>query len=215
MEEIKLKGPIEYIKEAWRIYSKKENFIFFAKIMAVLTIITTLVIYPFSYFKNDNNGLTIFFGVLMLAVGFWVKSTTYSAIFNINLSEKEVFKLGFTKMGKFLLIALVVGLIVSLGTILLIVPAIIFGIWYSFSTLLVLDKNMGIKEALKQSKAMVKGRFWKILGRSFVFELFNFLISILLLIIPLAGNLIISFIAPLYMLPFYLLYKDLSTSSRL
>jgi len=54
-----LKGPIEYIKEAWRIYIKKENFIFFARIMAVLVILSSVLsfvtgyFYPADYLEND------------------------------------------------------------------------------------------------------------------------------------------------------------------
>lgn len=210
--EQKLKTPIEYIKEAWEIYTKKENFIFFAKIMAVLTIFSAVVGYSLSYYK-DTNYLTLIFGILTIVIGVWVKSTSYSAILNINSSEKDIFKSGFKNMGKFLLISLVIGLIILGGTILLIIPAIIFGVWFSFSVFLVLDKNVGIKEALKTSKLMVKDKFWKILGRSFVFGLFVLIVSIILSLIPYAGNLILSFIAPLFMLPTYLLYRDLSINS--
>ena len=53
-----MKSPIEYIKEAWAIYTKKENFVFFAKIMAVLVILSTTIgfvsnyFYPVDYIKN-------------------------------------------------------------------------------------------------------------------------------------------------------------------
>ena len=191
--------------------------------MAVLTIVSTSLSYLIYYlypvinwqnFEFDNTGMAVGFLALALLSTifyFYSQSTTYSAILNINLSEKEIFKLGYRKMWRFLLISLIVGLIIGFGALLLIIPALIFGIWYSFSIFLVLDKELRVKEALKQSKAMVKGKFWVILGRNLVFGLFGFLISFIFGLIPYAGGILVSFLAPLFVLPSYLLYRDLSS----
>jgi len=216
-----MKTPIEYIKEAWGIYTKKENFIFFARIMAVLVILSTTIgfvtgyFFPDDYLKNidfSNTPMLIGFIVISLIViiiNLWTQTTTYFVVLRMESSEKDIFKISLKMMGKFLLISLALGLIFLAGLILLIIPAIIFGVWYSLSTFLVLDKGMGIREALKSSKLMVKDKFWKVLGRITVFGLFTFVISLVLTVIPYAGSMTVSFIAPLFLLPFYLLYKDL------
>jgi hypothetical protein len=221
MEEIKIKGPVEYIKEAWKIYIKKENFMFFARIMAVVVLLTTSVGFIFGYLFPQQSWeniqyenpmmIVVFIALTLLSVvlGLWTQTTTYFSILKLGQTEGEVLKLGFSKMSKFFLISFVVGILIFFGLILLIIPAIVLGVWYSFSVWLVLDKGMSIGEALKTSKAMVKGKFWKILGRSTVFGLFTLLVSILTSVIPYAGSLIASFVTPLFMLPFYLLYKDL------
>lgn len=229
MEETKLRGPVEYIKEAWGIYTKKENFIFFAKIMAVVVVILSIptIVGSFSpdYLPENQynfNNISFVDGIIKLfiivfvfgLIGLWSQTTTYLSILKIGYTEKEVFVLGIKKIGKFFLVSLVVGLIVLLGLVLLIIPAILFGVWYSFSVWLVMDKDMKIGEALKTSKAMVKGRFWKVLGRSFVFGLFSFFVSLIFTAIPYAGSLLVSFLVPLFMLPFYLLYKDLVTNTN-
>ncbi|EKE05717.1 MAG: hypothetical protein ACD_19C00182G0045 [uncultured bacterium] len=220
-----MKTPTEYIKEAWAIYTKKENFIFFARIMAILVLLSTVIgfvtgyFYSTDYVKNiDFSNIPMLIGFIVISLisiilGLWSQTTQYFAILKIGESEKEVFKLGYKNIWKFFLITLVLGLIIIFGAIIIIIPAIIFGVWYSFSIFLVLDKNMGIKEALKTSKLMVSGRFWKVLGRSAVFVLFTIVISILLSIIPYAGNLLVAFIAPLFMLPSYLLYRDLGINN--
>ncbi len=217
----KIKRPTEYIREAWKIYTKKENFIFFARIMAVLVIATSVIsiitnyFYPAEYLQNsDFSNIPLFIGFVVISIasiiiGLWSQTTQYFSLIKMGDSEKEVFKIGYQKIGKFLLLSIVLGLIIIGGIVLLIIPAVIFGVWYSFSTFLVLDKGMGIKEALRTSKMMVKGKFWKILGRSVAFGLFSFVIAILLSIIPYAGEILLAFIAPLFLLPFYLLYKDL------
>lgn len=221
MQENKLKTPVEYIKEAWGIYTKKENFVFFARVMAVLVIATSSIslisgyFYPSDYLKNfDFTNIPMFVGfiaisLLAIIVGLWSQTTQYFSILKMGEPEKEIFKIGYKKIGRFLLISFVLGIIVLFGIVLLIVPAIIFGTWYSFSTWLVIDKNMGVRESLKTSKQMVKGKFWKVLGRSIVFGLFSFVISVVLSVIPYVGTLAVSFAAPLFLLPFYLMYKDL------
>lgn len=225
MEETKLSGPVEYIKEAWGIYTKKENFIFFAKIMAVLSILSAAVGYIVGYFYPaglegfDYSNIPMLIGFILISIisiilSFWTQTTQYYSILKIGSSEVEIFRLGFKKSFKFFLISLTVGLIILLGLVLLIIPAILFGVWYSFSIWLVMDKDMKIGEALKTSKAMVKGRFWKVLGRSFVFGLFSFFVSLIFTAVPYAGSLLVSFLAPLFMLPFYLMYKDLVTNTN-
>lgn len=217
-----MKTAIEYIKEAWRIYTTKENFIFFARIMAVITIITTSLSYLFNYFfpvasfeNLDYSNIPmlvtfISFSILGFLVSLWGQVTSYYAIFRKTNSEKEIFKTGLLNMFRYFITSLVVGLIILVGVVLLVVPAIIFAVWYSFSILLVLDKGVGIGQALKQSKSMVSGRFWKILGRSIIFGLFSFTIAIVFSLVPYAGNILVLFLSPLTLLPFYLLYKDLS-----
>ena len=191
--------------------------------MAVLTIISTSIsylysyLYPFNYPNEtiDYSNIPMVIGfviltILSVLVSLWSQSAKYFAIFKMGSNEIVVFKLGYKNIWKYLSISLVVGLIFFGGAILLIIPAFIFGVWYSFSTFLVLDKKLGIKESLKRSKAMVSGNFWRIVGRYFVFGLFGFTISIALTTIPYVGSLLVSFIAPLFTLPFYLLYRDLS-----
>jgi len=220
-----MKTAIEYIKEAWAIYTKKENFIFFARIMAVLSIIAFTIgmvngyFFPADYLKDgDFSNVPLFVGFILISIlsivfGLWSQSTSYFAVIKMGEPEKEVFKIGFKKIGKYLLVTLVLGIIIFFGLILLVIPAIIFGIWYSFTLLLVLDKDIGIGEALKKSKEMVNGKFWKILGRTAIFGLFSILISIVVSIVPFVGEFAVSFLSPLFMLPFYLLYRDLSINS--
>lgn len=221
-----MKTPIEYIKEAWVIYTKKENFIFFARIMAVLVILGAVIsfinsyFYPVDYIKNIDYsdyirvGGFLLISIIAFLLSIWSQSTTYMTIFNMGKNEKTIFILGYKNMWRFFLISLVYGLIVTFGILLLVIPAVIFGIWYSFSIFLVLDKKMNIGESLSKSKIMVKDKFFKILGRYIIFGLFGVIISVVVSVIPYIGTLIISFMAPLFILPGVLLYRDLSTDSR-
>jgi hypothetical protein len=62
-------------------------------------------------------------------------------------------------------VSVIVSLIVILGAVLLIVPGIIFAVWYAFTLLAVaLDEKRGMA-ALRASKVLVEGRWWSILWR--------------------------------------------------
>lgn len=220
-----MKTATEYIKEAWAIYSKKENFIFFAKIMAVLSIVAFTIgmvngyFFPADYLKDgDFSNIPLFIGFIVISIlsivfGLWSQSTSYFAVIKMGEPEKEIFKIGFKKILRFIVVSFTLGIIFFFGALFLVVPAIIFGVWYSFSIWLVLDKEMGVFESLRSSKMLVNGKFWKILGRSAVFGLFSIVISIVVSIVPFVGEFAVSFLSPLFMLPFYLLYRDLSINS--
>lgn len=216
-----MKGPITYIKEAWGIYTKKENFVFFARVMAVLVIASTVLsfligyFYPAEYSRNiDFSNAPAVVGFVILSVigafvSLWTQSTVYFSILKMGNPEKEVFQLGYKNIWRYLLTSLVLGLIIVGGVILLVIPAVIFGIWFSFTIFLVLDKNLRVGEALRTSKSMVKGKFWQVLGRNLVFGLFTAIASLILTAVPYLGSMAATFMVPLFTLPGYLLYKDL------
>lgn len=77
---------------------------------------------------------------------------------------------------KYLVGTILYGLIILGGTILLIVPGIIWGIKFQFFSYFIVDKRLGPIEALKRSSAITKGAKWDL-----------FLFDLLLLFINLAG----------------------------
>lgn len=66
-------------------------------------------------------------------------------------------------------VGLVVGLIVFGGTILFVIPGIIFLVWYSFTSYtIVLDGYAGLGATLQKSKRLVSGRWFSVAIRLFV-----------------------------------------------
>lgn len=68
---------------------------------------------------------------------------------------------------RYLLTTIVIVIITAIGTILLIVPGIIWAIKYQFAPYIVIDKKAGVFEALAESGKITKGQIWKL----FVFAL--------------------------------------------
>jgi len=83
---------------------------------------------------------------------------------------------------KYLLGSILYGVIVVGGTILLIIPGIIWGIKFQFFSCFIVDKGVGPIEALKRSSAITKGAKWDLFLFNLLLGLINLLGAICLLI---------------------------------
>jgi len=70
---------------------------------------------------------------------------------------------GFKQLGELLLLGLVMGLLIALGTIAFILPGIYLGIAWTWALGLVLDRRMGFWEAMSVSMKVVNKNFWETL----------------------------------------------------
>lgn len=105
-------------------------------------------------------------------------------------SLKSEFKTALNLWPRVLLIAILVALIQLGGFLLLIVPGIIFSVWFAFALYYVIlgdslatSSKSVIKESLRQSRELVRGRFWGILLRIFapaiLWSLFSWAITMI------------------------------------
>ena len=62
----------------------------------------------------------------------------------------------------YVLATLLYGLIIGVGTLLLIVPGIIFGLMFMFYGYVMIEKGLGPIDALKESKRLTDGVKWKL-----------------------------------------------------
>jgi uncharacterized membrane protein len=65
---------------------------------------------------------------------------------------------------KYLLATIIVGIVVALGIVLLIVPGIIFALMFAFTPFIVVDRQLGPIDAMKESKRITYGHKWQLLG---------------------------------------------------
>lgn len=124
----------------------------------------------------------------------------------------------------YLWIGILNGLAVFAGMILFIIPGIIVAIWFIFSGYtLVLEDKRGT-QALKASKALVKGRWWAVFGRSVVIGLvfgipFIIIYLALVFIVPDLAiataifNIVSTLVIPIGLAYSYFLYKDARASA--
>lgn len=111
----------------------------------------------------------------------------YSAMFvflkkNFQGSPKESFKEARPLIGSYFWLSILTAILVLLWTLLLVIPGIIFSIYYSFAVYAFFFEGRKGMDAIKRSKALVKGHWWpvagRILGLSLILWVFMMLISI-------------------------------------
>jgi hypothetical protein len=219
----KLTSPFQLIKKSVDIFSKKENFLFLIQIyipVAFFSVLSVAQSYLPDSFKNSNavllTGVASILQFLYLLTSVLVSAAGIIAIGKIvdgaKFSVKEVFLGAKKSYWKFLLLSILLALMIGFGSVLLIVPGILFLTWYAFSKYIFIeDEKAGILVALGRSKNLVKGKFWKVLGRLAVFGLFMIIVEMALSIIPFGiGTVLASLCGALFILPTYLLYKEIS-----
>jgi hypothetical protein len=167
---------------------------------------------------------------LVLAVAFWyIMLRTMTALFlyiKNHGKEQEVWQVfanGKEIVWSVFFISLLVGIKVFLWTLLLIIPGIIFSVYYSLSSWSLIYENKKGNEALKRSKSLIEGYWWAVVGRNaYLFLLYIvvfFVISLPTMLMPeksAAANIysyliqaVNYFVLPIYYVFTALIYKEL------
>jgi len=219
---IELSSPVDLIKKAVDIFAKKENLLFLVKIyipVAVFSAFFVLQSFLPDYIVNSNSVWPAI-GAGLIQILYFLTSifVTVSGIIALikvidgeELSVEKTYKKAWKCYWKLLLLSIVLALIYLFGFIFLVVPGMLFIVWFALSKFLAVEKGYGIREALSKSRELVKGIYWKTLGRLIVFGAFTVIVQMILSVIPYeAGSVVSSIIGGLYMLPLFLLYRELS-----
>lgn len=196
------------IKFGWN--RMKENLGFFIVYLIILFIIEGFFGFFASAFADSLPSLSLLFNL-----GSWVVSIVSSIfIIKIGLKLYENDKIGsydFLSFSsslffKFLLGYVLYTLLVVIGFILLIVPGLYLAIKYQYVQYLIVDKNMDVIEAFKESGKMTDGHKWNLLLLAFLF------VAIVILgVMALGIGLLVAL--PIVMVAQAYVYKKLSSNT--
>lgn len=192
--EQKLISISDLIKNGWQLFAK--NIQQFVLPIGVL-IPVYLILYLLEFFVFPGQTV-IYLLVLALSIfmNLWISILLIELInkiyknqsFNIN----ELFQSSMKKIAIYFLVAILVGLVTMLGFILLIIPGIIFAVWYSFAEFIVVLEDKKGTETLKASKDLVRGRwgatFWRLVLPSLLVYLIGMVIALILTFIFSVGK---------------------------
>ncbi len=120
----------------------------------------------------------IIFGVAMLYM--FVGMAFNSADMFAKKKDKslgEYLKMTTPMFWPLILVGIITTIAIVLGFILLIIPGIIFSVWYMYASYEVIFSKKKGMEALRSSKGLVHGRFWPVLWRLFVIYLVIMVVS--------------------------------------
>lgn len=155
--------------------------------------------------------ITIVLGVAVFLVNLWASIALLYAVKERDqkIGIKESFAKAWHKILSYWWISILVGFITMLGFFLLIIPGIIFSIWFSLvAYILISEEKKGMK-ALARSKQLIKGYwfnvFWRFLVLGFIVFLFTFITGF----IPFIRNIIYIVAIPFSMTFGFLIYENL------
>lgn len=145
----------------------------------------------------DSMGVKAVLGIGFQIVNWYLTFNALGVSLKL-IDDKEVsyadFWLPQSNFWFYVLATLLYGLIIGVGTLLLIVPGIIFGLMFMFYGYVMIEKNLGPIEALKESKRLTAGAKWDL----FLFSLLAIglnLLGVLALLVGVLVTMTITFIA--------------------
>jgi uncharacterized membrane protein len=95
---------------------------------------------------------------------------------------------------KYLGASILYALAIAVGLVLLIVPGIIFALMFMFTTFIVIDRELGPIEAMKESNRITYGHKWSLLGFTLMLVLVN-LLGVIALVVGLLVSIPVSTLA--------------------
>jgi hypothetical protein len=182
------------LSSAWQVYKKHWKLLVKIYLIPVLILFAAL----FAAFLTPSilNLSSVVLGVLLLVVALitvyvsiWAHAALIKAVDLIHKNPAEqvnfkmVFSQGRNKIGAIFGASLLAALVTIGGFILLIVPGIIWGVWYSLTSFVVVCEDESAMNAFRASKRYVKGRTASVLGRWVVVGLVYAAISIVIRIV--------------------------------
>ncbi len=148
------------------------------------------------------------FSLFALVVNFWIQITFFYAIKEKDLAvnAKNLLMFSWDKIYSSSWVTFLVAIMLIGGFILFIVPGVIFSIWFSLALYVFVFEDIKGMPALYASKELVKGYWWPLFARFFVFGLITAIIGI----VPVIGGVLnIFFIMPLSIIYGYFIYQNL------
>ncbi|GAF97870.1 unnamed protein product, partial [marine sediment metagenome] len=158
---------------------------------------------------NLMAGLIIVTAILSVLIGAYFlvlfQIAFLTAVVNRDIGVIESFRRAKTKVTSFLWIGILMPAIIIGGFLLLVVPGIILVVLLFFSTFILVAENVRGMNAILKSKHYVKGQFFGVLLRLFII----WLISMIVNVIPIVGQLLSILLIPFSMIYYFLIYENL------
>jgi len=225
---------IVLLGDAWSIY--KQRLGAFLGVMIIPTLITVILgavltgngflslSLLFSGQVVTGSGLLIFLAILFVIIIFIIQIWSQIALLYAikdreeNIGAREAYRRGWRKILSFLWVGLLAGLAVLGGFLLLIVPGIIFAVWFSLTSFVLIAEDIKGVKALRKSKEYVKGRwggvFWRFLFIGALSIILSQILALVFAFLPSSFKVgIIQLITGLFLTPLVMTYSFLVYSS--
>ena len=183
-----------FLRNAWVIYKEKFNGFIRISLSALVGIAPFFIVlliggaYEIGLFKtadasfNTQDGIWFVFVIItgILALYYALQARVAIILYFDKSAQddpKELFRSSKKFIYGFALVSLIVSCYLFLWALLLVIPAIIFGVYYSYARLVFLYEGIQGRAALKRSKELVKNYWWALVWRNLVIAGLGFLLG--------------------------------------
>lgn len=171
----------EIVEKSWELYKKNWRVLVPYLLLLLVPSVVLAVLGVISFFLTAyvpssaliNNVIILVIVAAAVVFALWVSIALALTLKKIAQGQPlENWRTSFNSSSRYLgpviLTSILVAIIVFAGTLLLIIPGIIFGVWYAFTFYQVVFEDKTGAAALAESKKLVVGRWWAILWRLFL-----------------------------------------------
>lgn len=230
VEELLSKSWEVYKSRFWSIVGLMGVFLLFRLLFLIIGLISGTGVGIGTIFLSGTEikttpegwpGFIIIF-LFLLLIGIFLQSWINASLIYLikergqKIGIKKSLKKGWSVLLSFIWIGFLVGLRVFGGSLLFIIPGIIFAVWFAFSEYVLIDEGIKGSKALSRSKELVKGFFGEVLWRLFIIAAIGIIAGFLQESVEeqTALSIIIALITIFFLNPFstiysFLLYKNL------
>lgn len=137
-------------------------------------------------FQPQTIGVTILGGLIMLAAAFVLQAAIVHATVT-DLNGRRVvlgdsLKVGLRDCLPLIGLAILMGLGIALGTMLLIIPGLILAVLWSVAVPAKVVEKLGVLQAMQRSRDLTRGRRWPIFGLFVLYVIANWMLSALIVV---------------------------------
>ena len=174
---------------AWTLFKKRPGF--FIGIMLIVSIISGIISHVFPAPTEQTPSSVIGLVLVAFLIGLLIQAFIKMASIHLllkahdDVASAQVSDLWYPEWSLFLNYvggALLSGIIIAVGFILLIIPGIYFALRFAFVTYAIVDKKLSPMDALKESTRITEGHKWQLLGLILALIGINIVGAILLLV---------------------------------
>jgi hypothetical protein len=211
----RLRGIGELFMDTWEIYLRRVGVLMGLYVLALL-----FLVLPVGLFFLFSASLSVLLPDLrapLLAAGiltgvilgcialFWGLAALVFAVVDETLGIKAALEKGLSRIWAFVWVFSLTGFIVTGGFLLLVIPGIIFSVWFFLSQFVLAAEEERGMCALLKSKAYIQGRFFEV----FLRLLLVWLVSVVIGMVPMLGPVLSVLFVPFMMIFSWLIYEDL------
>lgn len=120
------------------------------------------------------------FGIVSAILSLWANAATLSTLTTKedHFDTASAIKSGIKKLLPLAWVGGLSALLIAGGTLLLVVPGILFGIWFSFASIILVDEDVRGMAALVKSREYIRGYAWQVAGNFLVLGLLVYVANI-------------------------------------